>query len=80
VTGIEPACPAWEVQNRQFVDLPKSEKDLITCDVDYPVLSVSNRQSPWRGARLGARSGCPVFLAGLGEPHCLAVHALSDML
>jgi len=25
VTGIEPACPAWEVQNRQLADLAKVE-------------------------------------------------------
>ena len=68
MTGIEPACPAWEVQNRQFADLPKSGKCLIRCRMGYPFLSASNRQSLWRGARLGARSACPVHLAGPEVP------------
>jgi hypothetical protein len=65
VTGIEPACPAWEVQNRHFDDLPKEETYLIKGHFDYPVLPADIRRSPWRGARSGARRGCPVFLAGL---------------
>ena len=66
--GVAAACPAWEVQNWQFADLPKSQKCLIRRNVDYPALPADIRRSPWRGARLGARSRCPAFLAGLVEP------------
>ena len=35
MTGIEPACPAWEVQKWQFADLLKSEKYLIRGSFNY---------------------------------------------
>jgi len=61
VTGIEPACPAWEVQNRQCADLVKSEKYLFKCRVDHPALPAHIRRSPWRGARLGHELGVQFF-------------------
>ena len=66
VTGIEPACPAWEVQNWQFADLRKSEEYLIGGDFDYPALPAGNRCFPYHVARLVARIAFPVFLAGHG--------------
>ncbi len=53
VTGIEPACPAWEVQKWEFTDQAKSEKYLIKCRVGYPALPTDIRRSPWRWPRTG---------------------------
>jgi hypothetical protein len=77
VTGIEPACPAWEVQKWQFSDQLKSEKCLIRCYFDYPLLPDGNRCFPCHVARLVARNACAVFLAGHEVPTRLAVPAFS---
>jgi hypothetical protein len=66
VAGIELACPAWEVQKWQFSDQLKSEKCLIRCQFDYPMLPAGNRCFPCHGARLVARNACADLLAGHG--------------
>ena len=75
VTGIEPACPAWEVHKWAFNDQANSEKCLIKCRVGYPALPADIRRSPWRGARLGARYSCPDLMAGFDKTTRLAVTA-----
>jgi hypothetical protein len=52
----------------------------MKCHLDYPALPADSRRFPWRGARLGARSVCPVFLADSEEPSSPAVPACCGMV